>query len=124
MTHALDIAKATNDAIGGTPWETDVAAHLTSGGHFLASAGAVCLWRPVCRDWDDERLCNPWDSAPEGNAWYVWMTAGPDALRTWAALATSGGWPVKDWVAFHRRGTPKWYRTETILRRITHEKAE
>lgn len=122
--HALDQARAINDAIGGTSWETDVAAHLTSGGYFLASEDSVLLWRPVRTGWDEERLINPWDSDPDGDAWYIWMAVGRGALPRFAAMARSGGWPAKPSVAFHRRGNCKWYRLDKILSRIDVQKTE
>lgn len=118
--HPLETAQRINDAAGGTAWETDVAAHLSSGGHFLASGSHVLLWRPVWRDWPEERLLNPWDADPDGNAWYLWMAVGD--VRLFADLATI--FPGKEWVAFHRRGSPKWYRTEELTRRIHGQKIE
>lgn len=122
MTHALETAKATNDAQGGTSWETDVAAHLTSGGYFLASAECVLLWRPVWSWWNDDDLCNPWLADPDGDAWYIWMAAGD--LSKFCALSRSGGWPTKESVAFHRRGNSKWYRLATLIARIDGQKTQ
>ncbi len=122
MTHALDAARALNDAAGGTSWETDVAAHLLNHGHFLAAADCVLLWRPVSRHWSEDDLCNPWKADPDGNAWYLWCAVGN--LHRFTAMAASGGWPVKEWVAFHRRGIPKWYRLETLIRRIDGKKTK
>lgn len=121
--HPLDAAKALNDAAGGTTWEQDVAAHWQTG-HFLASADCVLMWRSVRSDWSPERLLNPWDSDPGGDAWYIWSAAGVGALPRFAAMARSGGWPEKTTVAFHRRGIPKWYRLEAILSRIDGQKLQ
>jgi len=118
--HPLDIARRINDAAGGTAWETDVAAHLSSGGYFLASGSHVLLWRPVWRAWPEARLLNPWEADPEGDAWYVWMAVGD--VHLFADLVPI--YPVKDWVAFHRRGSPKWYRTAQLTRRIHGQKIE
>lgn len=114
--HPLDTARALNDAAGGTSWEQDVAAHLLHGGHFYADGESVLLWRPVSRHWTSEALLNPWQSDPEGDAWYIWMGVGN--LRPFLAMATSGGWPAKSFIAFHRKGIPRWHRLATLVSRL------
>ena len=122
MTHALETAEALNDAQGGTSWATDVAAHMVSGGGFIASVDSVILFRPVWSHWSEDDLGNPWKSDAAGDAWYIWIAVGD--LSKFTALARSGAWPIKESVAFHRRGNSKWYRLATLIARIDGQKTK
>ena len=116
MSHAWDTAEAMTAAVGGSSWIEDVTAHLASGGTLIASEEFVLLFRPVCSDWPEDRLDDPWQVNHAGDAWYVWMIVGN--LRHVVGLVRSGTWPDKDWLAFHRRGNPRWYQSANLISKI------
>ena len=96
----------------------DFLAHLQVG-YVISTPTAFAMWRPVMREWDIDRLRDPWQVAPveTADSWWIWLSAG-DIREAWAAgiaLVTSQGIdPMKISVAFERRNNPKWYRLKRL----------
>jgi hypothetical protein len=114
--NAWDKAEEMTAAVGGSSWIEDVTAHLASGGTLIASDDFVLLFRPVRSDWPEDKLDDPWEIDTAGDAWYIWLMVGD--LRRVVGLVRSGTWPDKDWLAFTRRGNPKWYQLANLISKI------
>lgn len=50
-------------------------AHLAHG-RVVSTDRLFLIARPVWSDWPEERLLDPWEHAPEGDAWFCWDLAG------------------------------------------------
>ena len=86
------------EALGGDCWPCDLRAHLM-GGIVVATPRFAVLLRPVWREWDREKLTNPWEVAPDGDCWFLWGLAGnPTACfrAAWAVAEAAGGEAVAD----------------------------
>lgn len=74
-----------------------VEAHFL-GGHVVAGPELFLMGRRVGREWENERLCDPWQVDPDGTMWHVWLFAG-DIYQVRETVP----YPLP-WVSFHRRG--------------------
>ena len=78
-----------------TPFREILEAHLFCG-HVISGPTRFILGRQVCRDWPESRLLNPWDTDPNGDAWFVWLWAGE--IGDWRRVLP---WPLP-WLMWHR----------------------
>ena len=74
-----------------------IAAHGRHG-YVVATPEFFLLGRRVMRDWDDDRRCDPWQVAEDGDTWHVWLAAGE-----WEGWERFLPYPLP-WVSFHRKG--------------------
>ncbi len=87
-------------------WFEDMDLILATGGNGFSEHDFVFYFRPVRSDWSEEQLYNLELSAPDGDAWMIWVLVG-DIRR---AAECANQFPRKDWIIFHRKlgGTRKW----------------
>jgi len=78
-----------------TPFREILEAHLFCG-HVISGPDAFVLGRQVCSKWEEIRLLNPWDTDPNGDAWFVWLWAGE--IGDWRRVLP---WPLP-WLMWHR----------------------
>ena len=87
----------------GVAFTEIVEAHFQVGYAFSGPAYFL-LGRQVSSTWDDERICDPWQVDPLGDAWHVWLYAGD--MRAWQRLVPYS----LPWLMFHRRDKLRRYR--------------
>ena len=79
----------------GVPFREVLEAHLFCG-HVISGPTRFVLGRQVFSDWPEERLGDPWDSDPAGDAWFVWLWAG--TVKDWREVVP---FPLP-WLMWHR----------------------
>ena len=75
-------------------------------GYVVITPTVFWLARRVWHDWPDDRLCDLYEVAEDGDCWHVWLAAGDwsgwqDWIPTWLP-----------WVSYHRRGQLRVRRLE------------
>lgn len=91
---------------GGDMEFSEVIEAHAQGGVVIITPEVFWLARRVKHDWPEERICNPWAVAEDGDCWLVWLAAGD--WRTWPRFIP---YPL-EWVGFHRRGKFRVWRLE------------
>lgn len=90
----------------GDPFVEVVEAHLQVG-YVFSGYDFFLLGRQVSSDWDEARICDPWQVDEQGDAWHVWLYAG--SMSAWQRLVP---YPLP-WLMFHRRGKLKRFHFPT-----------
>lgn len=86
-------------------------AHLLHG-RIISTDRVFLMVRPVWRDWDDERMLDPWQADEDGDCFYAWDVGGDlSALREIPSRWIQG----KQWVAFHCQGRRRVSRASRVL---------
>jgi hypothetical protein len=109
--NAYALAYAAYQAAGHGDFLDDLSLHLQHG-YVVSTPTGFGMARPIDSSWrgDNERLADIRQSDAGGDAWFIWMVAG-DLAEVMEFLPSR-----KKWLAFARRGLPRWVKTEKILR--------
>lgn len=86
-------------------------AHLQKG-YVFNTPELFIMARRVLLAWDEDRLLDPWDHAPHGNSWHIWLYAGDIK-----AIAKLIPYPLP-YITFHRAGKLKTYPMKKLMPRL------
>lgn len=80
-------------------FEADLLLHFQHG-YVVSTPEAFAMVRRVRHDWPIERLREPWETAADGDCWWIWLLAG--------RLTIAARWLPFDlpWIGYERGNVP------------------